>query len=162
MPGVRLHRQGNIVEHAEIEKQRGDLERARKAECAALISRQGGDVGTGKANAAGVRRQFAANLGDQRGLTGAVRTNHGMQLAAGDLEREIVARHDALEAFGQIIYLQQRLVHARTLASKPSMPPRANSTTSNSNGPRMICQYSVMLESAPSSTSSATAPISGP
>src|SRR3974377_2061398 len=55
MPGVRLHRQGNIVEHAEIEKQRGDLERARKAECATLISRQGGDVGTGKANAAGIR-----------------------------------------------------------------------------------------------------------
>ncbi len=42
------------------------------------------------------------------------------------------------------------------------MPPCANSTTSSSSGPRMICQYSVMPESASSSTSSATAPISGP
>ena len=42
------------------------------------------------------------------------------------------------------------------------MPPRANSTTSSSSGPRMICQYSVMPDSASSSTSSATAPISGP
>ena len=42
------------------------------------------------------------------------------------------------------------------------MPPRANSTTSSSIGPRMICQYSVMPESASSSTSSATAPNTGP
>ena len=42
------------------------------------------------------------------------------------------------------------------------MPPRANSTTSSSSGPRMICQYSVMPDKNSSSASSATAPISGP
>ncbi len=46
--------------------------------------------------------------------------------------------------------------------SRPSMPPRANSTTSSSSGPRMICQCSVRLESTSSSTSSATAPNTGP
>ena len=49
------------------------------------------------------------------------------------------------------------------LRQQPVDPPRANSTTSSSSGPRMICQYSVHAgQRTSSSTSSATAPISGP
>ena len=43
----------------------------------------------------------------------------------------------AAEALGQAVDLQQRLSHGDLLGSKPSMPPRANSTTSNSIGPRI-------------------------
>src|SRR5664280_2855677 len=162
MAGVGLHRQCDIVEHAEIEEQRGDLERARQAQRAAPIHRQRGDVVAGKTDAAGIGPQLANELGDQRSLAGAVRPDHRVQLAGIHAERKIVGGDDALEALGQVVHLQQRLAHRRTFASSPTMPPRANSTTSSSSGPRIICQYSVMPDSASSSTSSATAPISGP
>jgi hypothetical protein len=41
---MRLHRERDIVENGEVGEQRGDLERAGKAELAAAIGRQGGDV----------------------------------------------------------------------------------------------------------------------
>ena len=40
MPGVRLHGERHVVERGEVEKQRGDLERAREPELAAAIGRQ--------------------------------------------------------------------------------------------------------------------------
>src|ERR1035437_4741341 len=146
MPGMRLHRRRHIVEHAEIEKQGRDLERARQPQRATAIHRQRGDVVTGETNAAGVGRYLAAELADQCGLAGAVRPDHRVQLAGNHVEREIVGGDDALEALGQVTDLQQRLAHARTfapsLASRPSMPRRANNTTRSSNGPMIICQYS--------------------
>src|ERR1039457_5387991 len=97
-------------------------------------------------DAAGIGRQLSAELGDQRGLAGTVRPDHRVQLASGDVEHDIVGGDDALEALGQVTDLQQRLAHARTfaptLASRPSMPRRANNTTRSSKGPMIICQYS--------------------
>ena len=95
-------------------------------------------------------RQLAAELGDQRGLAGAIRPNDRVQFAGRHIEHEIVGGNDALEALGQILHLQQRFAHglplgltfALTFDSSPSMPPRANSTTSSSSGPRTICQNS--------------------
>src|ERR1035437_4293963 len=186
MAGMRLHRQRHIVEHAEIEEQGRDLERARQPQRAAAIHRKLGDVVAGKMDAAGIGRQLSAELGDQRGLAGAVRPDHRVQLARGDVEYDIVGADDALEAFGQVTDLQQRLAHvltfartfAPTLASRPSMPRRANSTTRSSNGPMIICQYSEARPAAApkngvptslitngnisSNSSSATAPNSGP
>src|ERR1039458_9881965 len=182
MAGMRLHRQRHIVEHAEIEKQGRDLERARQPQRATAIHRQRGDVVTGETNAAGVGRYLAAELADQCGLAGAVRPDHRVQLAGNHVEREIVGSDDALEALGQVTDLQQRLAHALTLApslaSRPSMPRRANNTTRSSNGPMIICQYSEARAAASpkngvptslitngnisSNSSSATAPNSGP
>src|SRR6185312_1521390 len=169
MPGMRLHRERDVVEHREVEKERGDLERAGEPEMAAPPRRQARDVGAGEADAAGIGRQLAAELGDERGLAGAVRADDGVQFAFRDLEHEVVGGDDAAEALGELVDLQQR-AHAgaflrcgqRAAASRPSMPPRANRTISSSSGQRMICQYSVMPESTSSSTSSATAPNTGP
>src|SRR3974390_617544 len=162
VPRMRLHRKHHIVEHAEIEEQRGDLERARQPQRGAAVHRHGGDVDAGESNAARVGRELAAELQDQRGLAGAVRPDYRVQLAGLDHKRDIVAGDDALEALDQMADLQQRLAHARPLLSSPMIPPRAKRTTRSSSGPKMICQYSVMPDSASSSTSSATAPTSGP
>ena len=51
---------------------------------------------------AGVGRELAAELGDQRGLAGAVRSDHRVQLAGLDVEHEIVGGDDALETLGQV------------------------------------------------------------
>src|SRR5450759_3160593 len=182
MAGMRLHRQRHIVEHAKIEKQGRDLKRARQPQRATAINRQRGDVVAGEMDAAGIGRHLAAELADQRGLAGAVRPDHRVQLAGGDVEHDIVGGDDALEALGQMTDLQQRLAHARTfapsLASRPSMPRRANNTTRSSKGPMIICQYSEARAAASpkngvptslitngnisSNSSSATAPNSGP
>ncbi len=70
-----------------------------------------GDVVAVEADAAGIRCQLAAELGDQRGLAGAVRPDDRVQLAGVDVERDVVGGDDAAEALGQILDLQQRLAH---------------------------------------------------
>ena len=86
--GVRLHGERDIVERGEIGKQRGDLERAREPELAAPVDRQRGDVVAGEADAAGIGRDLAGELADQRGLAGAVRPDDRMQLAGRHVERD--------------------------------------------------------------------------
>ena len=157
VPGMRLHRQRHIVEHAEIEKQRRDLERAREAEPAAPVHRQRGDVAAGKTDAAGIGRQLAAELGDQRGLAGAVRPDDRVQLAgrrrrASDRRWRRCPRSAWPDSRPAASGSLMGCAFARIFDSSPSMPPRANSTTSSSSGPRMICQYSVMPDSTSSST----------
>ena len=62
---------------------------------------------------------------------------------------EIVVGGDhAAEALGQAVDLQQRRQPRRAPDSSPSMPPRANSTTSRNSGPSTICQYSAMRVTA--------------
>ena len=87
-------------------------------------------------DAAGVRRDLAGELADQRGLAGAVRPDDGVQLAARDVEPHVVGGDHAAEALGQAVDLEQRVSHGAAPSSRPSMPPRANSTTSSSIGPR--------------------------
>ncbi len=89
-------------------------ERARPS-TAAPVHRQRGNVVAGKADAAGIGRHLTAELGDQRGLAGAVRPDHRVQFARGDLEREIVAGDDAAEALGEPLDLQQRRAHVDAL-----------------------------------------------
>src|SRR6478736_6310786 len=81
MAGMRLHRQRDIIERGEMRKQRRDLERARKSHQAAAVHRQRGDVAAAEMDAAGIRRDLAGELADQRGLAGAVRPDDGVQLA---------------------------------------------------------------------------------
>src|SRR5262245_18607603 len=64
MTGMRLHRQCHIVEGGEIEKQRGDLERAREPERATLMDRQRRDVAIGEEDAAGIGCNLARELPD--------------------------------------------------------------------------------------------------
>ena len=111
VPGMRLHGERDIVEHREIEEQRGDLERAREAEMAAAPRRHARDVGVAEMNAAGIGDQRAAELGDERGLAGAVRADDGVQLAFRYGDIDVVGGDDAAEALGEAFDLEQRVSH---------------------------------------------------
>ena len=65
----------------------------------------------GEADAAGVGRDLAGQLADQRGLAGAVRTDDGVQLARRHREVDAVGRDDAAEALGQTVDREQRVSH---------------------------------------------------
>ena len=88
MAGMCLHRQRHIVEHAEIEEQRRDLERARQPERAAGVHRQPRDVAAGEMMRPESGASCAAELRDQRGFSGAVRPDHGVQFAFGIAKRD--------------------------------------------------------------------------
>ena len=79
-------------------------ERARPS-CAAAIGRQRGDVAAVETDAAGVGRDLAGELADQRGLAGAVRPDDGVQLARRHVERDVVGGDDAAEALAQAVDL---------------------------------------------------------
>ena len=49
------------------------------------------DVAAAERDAAGMRREMPGELADQRGLAGAVRTDDRVDLARGDVERDVVA-----------------------------------------------------------------------
>ena len=108
---MRLHGERHIVEDGEIREQRGDLERAGEAELAAPIGRQRGDVVAVEMDAAGVGRELARELADQRALARAVRPDDGVQLAGGHNERNVIGRDDAAEAFAQVFDAQQSISH---------------------------------------------------
>ena len=140
--GMRLHRERDVVERGEIEEQRGDLERAREPELAAAVGRQRGDVVAVETDAAGVGRDLAGELADQRGLAGAVRADDGVQLARRHVERDVVGGDDAAEALAQAVDLQQRLSHGapspagrRCRRARTARPAAASARGS-------ICQYS--------------------
>src|SRR4051794_26944224 len=99
---MRLRCERDIVGGGEVEQQRGDLERARKAERAAAIRRQESNVAAAERNAAGVRREMPGELTDQRGLASAVRADDGVQLARCDIERDVIRRDDPAEAAHQL------------------------------------------------------------
>ena len=160
--GMRLHRERDIVERGEIAEQRSDLERARQPEVAVAIGRQCGDIAAIEADSAAVRGDLAGQQADQRGLAGAVRADDGVEFAARDVERDGVRGDDAAEALGQPFDLQQRLGHGARLSNSPAMPPCRKIATKSSVGPRKRPGYSVMRDSASSSSRYVTVPISGP
>ena len=103
--------------------------------CAAPIDRQRGDVVAGEADAAGIGRDLAGELADQRGLAGAVRADDGVQLARA--APSSVMSSEATTPPKRLVrpsICEQRAQPRRSLSSRPSMPPRANSTTSSSIG----------------------------
>src|SRR5262249_24297098 len=111
MPGMRLHRERDVVERGEIGKQRGDLERAREPQLAAAPARQASDVAAREADAAVVGGELAGKLADQRGLAGSVRPDDGMQLALWNRKRDRVGGDDTAETLGQGLDLQQGVSH---------------------------------------------------
>ena len=125
MAGMRLYRQSHVIERGEIQEQRCDLERACESQCATLIDGQVGDIAAVEMHAAGVRRNFAAQLPDQRGLAGTVRTNDRVQFAARDIQHDAVGGQQAAEALGQPINVENANQPRRRPEISPSMPPRA-------------------------------------
>src|SRR6266853_488609 len=131
MPGVRLDGEGDVVERREIEKQRGDLKRAREPERAAPIRRQHRDVPVGKADRPGIRRHLSRELSDQRGLAGAVRPDQSVEFASAHLERDAVRGNDPLETFGQPDDLSTTL--SAPILSNRLLAPIGLSCVANSN-----------------------------
>src|SRR5712671_5930116 len=99
MPAMGLHRKRDIVERCEIGKERRDLERARKPKCAAAMNRKRSDITAMEPDRPGVGFEFTAQLADQRGLAGAIRTDHGMQFTRRNRKCDCVRSQDAAKAF---------------------------------------------------------------
>ena len=66
-----------------------------------------GDVLAVEQDAARVRRLEAGQHAQQRGLAAAARPEQSEELAGLDLERQMVDRHHATEAFGHPVDVQQ-------------------------------------------------------
>ena len=94
----RLNGERDILLYRKPGQDGGDLERAGKPARSARMNRQAGDIFPGKSNAPGIRRNQARDLVDQGGLAGAVRSDHGVQLARHHIEREVVGDAQAAEA----------------------------------------------------------------
>ena len=116
---MRLGCERDVVGHGEIQKQRGDLERARQAQRAAAIGREVRDVAAAEIDAAGIRRQMPGELTDQGGLAGAVGTDDGMQLALRNIERDVIGRDDAAEPAHEIFDSEQGISHGSASRAGP-------------------------------------------
>ena len=57
-------------------------------------------------------------------------------------EADVVGDDERAVSFAQVAQLEQRLSHGRLAASRPMMPPRANSTIRIRSGPKTIFQFS--------------------
>src|SRR5205085_8014346 len=97
--GARLHREREVVEHAEAPEDAGDLVAAREAGRDARMGWLPGDVGAVEDDAAALGREHAGDLTDQRRLAGAVRPDQRVHLAARHFQGHIVGGDDAAEAF---------------------------------------------------------------
>src|SRR5207245_591439 len=98
-------------ERAELAADRGDLERAGETAMRARRHAEARDVLAGEADLSRRGAHLAGELRDQRRLAGAVGTDHRVQLALGDSEREAVSRGDAAEALDEVYGLEQRASH---------------------------------------------------
>jgi len=161
------------------EKKRRDLERTRQTERAAAVHRQLGDVLAGEHDMTGIGRELSAELGDQRGLAGAVRSITACSSPASTLSTRSSVATNALKTLGQVADLQQRprscpLLCAQLGEQAHDSAARERTTRSQQRA-MIICQYSearaavspkngvpsnlMTTGSASSSSSNATAPI---
>ena len=95
-----------------------------EAEPHAGMHRQMGDVAAGEVDGAGVGREVAGELADQRGLAGAVGADQGVDLARPHVDRDVVGGDQAAEALDQAVGGEQRLSHDGD-PNRESMPPLA-------------------------------------
>ena len=103
-----LQRDPHIVEHGEVRKDRGDLERTHQAHARHLGRRRGGDVLAEKFDPAGARRQELGEQVEDRGLAGAVRPDQRLDLAGIDVEVDAVDGDEAAEIAPQAAGGQHR------------------------------------------------------
>ena len=108
---MSLDRQCDIVEHGEVEKQGGDLKRARETERASPVRRQVGNVASIEEYSPLLGADFAGKLADQGRLAGAVWADDSVQLADRHFERDAIGGEDTAESLGQVANLQHRISH---------------------------------------------------
>src|SRR3954452_25257319 len=113
MPGMRLDREGDIVGHAQVEEERGDLKRARETKMAAPVGRHARDVLPAKSNPSCIGGELSAQLRDQGRLARSVRADDGVQFAFPHIEGQVVRRDDAAEALAKAGDPKERTSHSR-------------------------------------------------
>ena len=150
-PGARvpagggLDAQAEIFEDGEVAEDLGDLEGADDAEPGTLLRREPVDAGALEPDRAAARRREAGDEMEERGLAGAVRTDHGMELARADLERDTVDRPDAAEVLRDLIETQQAHVGFGRRCRYPSSPRGKSSTTTTKIRPMKLIQFTVRV-----------------
>ena len=89
------------------------------------MGRQAGDVAAGEMDGAGVGREVAGELADQRRLAGAVGADQGVDLARPHVDRDVVGRDQAAEALDQAWSVESSGSAMARAPSRESMPPLA-------------------------------------
>ena len=139
-----------ILDHGEVGKNIADLEGPADALPNPLRHGQMADLLAAKPDAAAVGRFRAIDLAHQRRLAGTVRPDQRMDFTSRHLQSDIAGRlqraigfvepGEAQHRAGSGLSAHDRLPPMR--ARSPTSPPRANSTTPISTGPKMIIQFS--------------------
>src|SRR5262249_21957255 len=133
----------------QIVKQVVALKRARDPHAADAVRRQAGDVAALEHDAAGRRRELAADLVDQAGLAGTVRTDDDVTLARRDGEIDVVGDDEATEGTAQMFDNEDihdahgRAPPHRSFCTVPQMPPGKNITQQMKMTPMMVSQCSL-------------------
>ena len=111
--------QGNadVVEHAQFREHRRDLERSHHALAGNRRRLHPGDVFTVEINATGGRWQVFGQQVEHRGLACAVGSDQGVNVAAVDIEVDLVHSGKALELAGQVAGLQYQVGHCCSVSS---------------------------------------------
>src|SRR6185436_3132881 len=100
---ARLHGKRQVVEHAQLPEDAGDLVAAREARADPVVLLHAGDDLLFEKNLSAVGREGAGNQADERGLAGAVRPDQRMHFAGLDLEADAVGGDHAAEALGDAV-----------------------------------------------------------
>src|SRR6185369_1167346 len=118
----------DVVQRCQPREQAGDLECARHAELCHPVRREPGAVQSLERDAAGGRRDSAADHIEHSRLAGAVRADQPDDLIAADLEIDRIGGHEPAESAGQTLEFQQR-AHSATFDAvardgrSEAMPP---------------------------------------
>ena len=97
---VRQHGDADIVHHTEPAEHALDLQRARDAAAHDLVRLEPENIAAIEGRASAVGAQLAGYQIEQRRLAGAVRPDDGIELAACEIDRDVVDRNEAAEALG--------------------------------------------------------------
>ena len=145
MAGGDLDRDAQIVAHRQLGEHLGDLEGAGDAAPHPPRRQQPGDILAVEPDPARARRQKSADHVEKGGFAGAVRADHGAQLARLDRHRHRVDGDQAAEPARDGLDFEQ----AHRALFRPMMPstPRGkNNTTSTKNRPMNDIQLAVWLD----------------
>ena len=111
--GIRNQRHLHVLGDRHRAECGRDLKGAADTEPPDRARRQPGNIPVLQQDFARIRRELAVDDVEARGLAGAVRADHGEELALADLEADVVDRTHAAEGLGQRADLEH--AHGRTL-----------------------------------------------
>ncbi len=140
-----FHADPHVIEHRELGKDFGDLERACNAERNALVRRQRRDVAAIEGHRSAGRLKKPADEIEERGLARPVWADDRAQLAGLDVKRNVLQRDEIAEALADIHDVEH--AHVSPLRrSTPRRPRGKNNTIPMNSMPTNDIQFTVMLD----------------